>query len=417
MDAISVRCKTCKHAMKFSAEKAGKRAKCPKCDAVVLIAAEEMAEAPKKEAVPESAPAAPVADEEDDGPAEYGVWTDPEIELRKKQMAAEEEERRKKKKKKKDKDLPSVARKIKAIPDAEAWNSVRLSLLFTLMGVLIWGFTHVLQCSYVLLGSAEYSEYGNLINKNIEDVDDELPERGEFWKIKDIDVYLGMIAGKDLQGTAKVFLVVGTIFYFFQALSWGAGNVVAMPVPRRFGMFGQLITGLILGFFNFLIMFIFKLLPVLGVGYLMIPFVTPEIDMTEYNMERIVPLHVMWSAAPFWDTFATIIFRTLFYLQPMMSCVFIWSVGTAIKDEGIEKSARGMTQLCLGVFFMHLCYHFLAMCGATPVMVIILRVFYGVWFGFTLLLVGQYALLIVKCRAVLYDKIYPRNELVDEAEE
>src|ERR1043166_4425240 len=41
MDAIIVRCGHCKHAMKFSAAKAGKKAKCTKCDAIVVVKAEE----------------------------------------------------------------------------------------------------------------------------------------------------------------------------------------------------------------------------------------------------------------------------------------------------------------------------------------------------------------------------------------
>ena len=401
--------------MKFPAEKAGKRARCPKCDAVVVIPAEEKVEAITADAAAETVPTAPVVSEEDDPGGSYDVFTDPEIEERKKQLAAEEEESRKKKKKKKE-NLPTVTRKVKAIPDAEAWNTVRLGLLITLVGVLIWGFTHILQSSYVLLGSVTYSEYAGLINNKINEgrqPEDELPGKGQFWKVNDLDIYLGMIAGKELYGTAKVFLVVGTIFYFFQALAWAAGSIVALPVPRRFGTLGLLLTGLILAFFNFIIMFAFKLLPILGVGYVIIPFVAPEIDMTEYNMERLVPLHVIWGAAPFWDSFLTIIFRLFFYLQPLMGCIFLWSVGTAIKDEGVEKSARTLCQLCLGVFFIQVCFHYLAMCGATPVMVMVLRVFYTLWFGFCLLFIGQYAIVILRCRSVLYDKINPKNELLD----
>ena len=58
MDAILVRCTQCKHAMKFSAEKAGKKAKCPKCEAIVVVQADESApEEPVAEA-PAAAPAA-----------------------------------------------------------------------------------------------------------------------------------------------------------------------------------------------------------------------------------------------------------------------------------------------------------------------------------------------------------------------
>jgi len=380
MEAIVVRCKTCKHAMKFSAEKAGKRSKCPKCDTVVLIKADEKPESKPEEKKPEPAPATPPAD--DDGPASYDVFTDPEIEERKKKIAAEEEARVKNKRKNDKKNLPKVARKKKAIPDADSWKKVRLAFLFTLIGTCIWGFTHVLQGSFVLLGSVEFPEYATLIGTNLETRwrRNDLPDKGQFWAVDELNVHLGMIAGRDLVGFAKTCLVVGTLLYFLQAVCWGLGSGIALPVPRRFGMFGQLLTSLALAFFNFLVMFIFKLLPVVGIlSYIMIPFVTPEIAMTEYNMERTMPLHVMWSPAPYWENFLTIIFRFVFYLQPAFGCIFIWSIGTAVKDEGLEESARGTTQLCLGTMFVLVCFHLLSLCGATPVMVTLLRVFYGVW--------------------------------------
>lgn len=51
MDAIAIRCKNCQHAMKFAAAKAGKKARCPKCEAINLIQAEE-----EETAAPEPAP-------------------------------------------------------------------------------------------------------------------------------------------------------------------------------------------------------------------------------------------------------------------------------------------------------------------------------------------------------------------------
>src|SRR6478735_1653315 len=95
MDAIVVRCKMCKHPMKFSAEKAGKRAKCPKCDAVVLIQPEpEKKEEPAgglAQPAPEPTPPKQQEDEFSDDVGEYGVAIDPELEELAKQRAAEEE--------------------------------------------------------------------------------------------------------------------------------------------------------------------------------------------------------------------------------------------------------------------------------------------------------------------------------------
>jgi hypothetical protein len=101
----------------------------------------------------------------------------------------------------------------------------------------------------------------------------------------------------------------------------------------------------------------------------------------------------------------------LFYLQPTVGCIFIWSIGLAIKDENIEQRGKGLTQLSLGTFFILVCFHMLSMCGSSQVLVNVLRVFYTVWFCSLFLFMLQYASLILKCRAVLYDKINPKNEL------
>src|SRR2546425_12472853 len=99
MDAISFRCKSCQHPMKFSAEKAGKKTKCPKCGTVAVIQVEEAppaAAAPAEEEVAlapmpgaASTPAAatpaddddkPANDFDDTGPATYEAKVDPELE-------------------------------------------------------------------------------------------------------------------------------------------------------------------------------------------------------------------------------------------------------------------------------------------------------------------------------------------------
>ena len=226
---------------------------------------------------------------------------------------------------------------------------------------------------------------------------------------------IGMIAGRDFLGYARACLTVATVFYFLHALAWIAGSLISLPVPPRYATRGQLITSMVLAFFNFISMFFFKLLPVLGIfTWVMIPFVAPEISMTEYNMERQVPINVLWSGGPwvsFWENFFNLILKFLFYLQPTFGCIFLWTIGTAVRDENIEQSARGLTQSSLGTFFVLICFHLLSLCGASPVIVIVLRVIYGVWFCFLLLFMLSYAKLLMKCREVLEAKINPKNEL------
>jgi hypothetical protein len=415
MDAIIVRCKKCTHAMKFSAEKAGKKAKCPKCEAIVVVQADE--EAQEKEAAPTEAAAAPVekvVDPDDDPTGGYGVFTDPELEQIMKQRAAEEEARTKKKKDKKK--LPKMLRKMKVIADAESWAKVRLGMMFTFVGVCIWIVAHLAQGSYVVIGKVEFPEFALQVAGNLEvrAGENDLPNQGQFWELDDINLYLGMIAGRDFVGFARAMLTLACLLYLLQAIAWFGGYVISLSVPRRFGTFGQLIAGMVLGFVNFLTMFALKILPVLGViSYVMVPLITPEIALTEYNMERQMPLHVLWSGAPFWENFVNLLVKFVFYLQPTFGCIFLWSVGTAMRDDHIEKSAKGLTQMSLGTFFILFSFHMLSLCGASPVLVIVLRVFYIVWYCFLFLFMLQYASLLLKCRAVLFDKINPKNELQD----
>jgi hypothetical protein len=425
MEAIIVRCKMCKHAMKFSPQKAGKRAKCSKCDAIVLIQADEetkkdapsstaVKKAPDQAPAPAPAPAAPVDDEFDVG-GSYGVFVDPEIEERQKRLR-EEEERDKKKDRKK---LPKVGRKIKAIPDANAWKMVRLGMLFIFLGTWIWLGCHLLQGTYVILGTVEFPEFANLILRNLEFRNDEaFPERGQAWDVDWLEVYLGMIAGRDFTGWARFCITFSSFFFFLQAILWLVGYGFCLPVPRRFGMFGQVLSMLFLGLFNTLFNFILKFLPVVGLhSYVLIPFVVPEITMTEYNMERMVPIHVLWSGAPFWESVFNLILKFMVYLEPAFVSIFIWSAGIAIKDEKIEQGGKGRAQMALGTFFIMVVYHLLSLAGASPVMVAVLRIVYGLWFFFLVIFLIQYAMLILKFRAVLYEKIYPRFELEEEEKE
>lgn len=427
MAAILVRCKTCKHGMKFSAEKAGKRAKCPKCETINVI--EEAEEAPQVKAGAEEAAAAvaaPVvaaAPPEDDPEGAYEVTLDPELEFLKKKR--EEDERARERARRKREMLPSVRRKLKAIADAPAWDRVRFALLFAFLGSFIWLFTHLLQVSYVIIGSRDYPEYAAMIAAHLErrgegnDGDKgDFPGPGQFWNVNDLNMHLDMISGRQFSGFAKTCLVISTLLYFAQALLWGISYLMSLSVPPRYGTKLQLILSMVLAFFNFLFMFFFKLLPVLGiVGWVMIPFVVPEIAMTEYNMERQIPITIMWGGVgmqSFFENLFTLIIKFSIYLQPTMGCIFLWSVASHMKEEGLEKAARGLTQMSLGTFFILFVFHLFCLCGATPVLVWILRIVYGVWVGFLVMFIISYIVLLWKVRGVLYEKLHPKNELEDD---
>ena len=85
---------------------------------------------------------------------------------------------------------------------------------------------------------------------------------------------------------------MSSVLYFLQAVLWVAGYGFLLPVPRRFGMFGQVLVMLGLAVLNMLLVFILQAAAGArrAMGIVMIPLVTPEIAMTEYNMERSVPI-------------------------------------------------------------------------------------------------------------------------------
>ena len=219
MDAISIRCKSCQHAMKFSADKAGKKAKCPKCGTLVVIQAEappppaadpdEIALAPMPDIVQQNAEAntkEAVDLFDDGGPATYEAKVDEELITRQKALAEAEEAKRTQKQPKKK--LPKVGRKVKALPDAESWKKVQIGLYMISIACWIWLASHLLQGSFVLLGYTEFSEYANLVAKNLEmrGGEKEFPERGKFWDIDTLGIYLEMISGRDWLGYARFAL-------------------------------------------------------------------------------------------------------------------------------------------------------------------------------------------------------------------
>ncbi len=400
--------------MKFSAQKAGKKAKCTKCEAIVLIQADGELDKPEPVAEAPPPPAKPPEDDEFSATGSYDVFTDPEVAERQRILREEEEAAGKKRKDRKK--LPSVGRKIKAIPDAKAWSTVRVGMLFVFFSVWIWLGCHLLQGSYALLGTVEFSEFGRMMARNIEfRNNDGFPEMGQGWDLDWMQIYLGMVAGNHFLGYAHLCITIASVLYFFQAILCLLGYGCCLPVPRRYGMFGHVIILMILGAFNLLFMLIFKILPVLGVhGYVLIPFVTPEIVLTEYNMERTVPIHILWSAAPFWENVLNLILKFMFYLEPTFLSIFVWSAGILIKDENIEQGGRGRTLMSLGTFFILVTFHLLSLCGSSTVLIVVLRVIYIVWYFFLIIFMLQYAMLLLKFRAVLYDKIHPKFELEGE---
>lgn len=403
MDVINVTCSGCGHAMRFGADKAGRKAKCSKCATIVPIptGAEIASGAPPVVAAADdptavsAAPGTPTA--EDIGA--YGVTVEEEKKT---------DEEPKKKKKEDKKHLPKLQRKVKALADGENWEKVRLGLLFIFFGTCLWAIAHLLQGIYLLLGTVDYPEYARLIGHELIERRQIMPDGGGFWDVNQLNLLLGMTAGPSFVTFAKVCLITSIVFTLFQLILNGVGYGFCMAVPRRFGTFGQVVTMMCLAVVSFLFVIFLKLLPVVGAyGWIPVMLLTPEIDLTEYNMERCLPLTVLWSGSPFWEMMLTILVHFVYFLEPAVGCVFIWSIGKFVKDPRIDEGGHSLSHLALGQMFILISYLLLSVTGSTPILVYVLRVVYCLWYAFLALLILRYATLLMKTREVLDAKIHP----------
>ncbi len=403
MATISVRCTACNKVLKFGADKTGKKARCPDCEKIFVIqpvAGQD--EVKKPETGIAAAEAAKPAEDEEDGQGSYGVIVD---------KSPKPDDLESKKKKKEEQKAPKLFRKVKAIPEAEKWEKVKLGMLFLFWGAVLWGAIHVLSGTYVVLGLVEDPEMAKLVAEELAMRRQPLPEKGAFWDINTLNIYIGIVSGPGFLGYAKGVMVACFVLYFCQVVLQCVGYGFYLSVPERLSMFGQTITMYVLSFFNLMFVVFLKILPVAGAySYVMLPYVVPELPMIQYNIERCIPIQVLWGVAPFWEYLCLIAINFVFYLEPILGAYFIWCAGIVIKEDRVAEGGQGLIQLCLGIFFIQLGFHLFSICGTSPVLVIVVRSLYILWYCFTLLFIIRYAALLLKCRQILQKKIAPAHE-------
>jgi hypothetical protein len=389
MEVIPFTCAICGHAMKFAADKAGRKAKCPKCETIITV--------PK----PEANGGAP----KDEGDGEYGVVIDKELETRRQELAEAERIRLKELKKKK---APKIQKKFKSLPDAELWEKVHFGMLFIFLGSCVWALSHLLQGTWVALGSVEHHDLAKMFVDQIELQNPVIPERGQFWEFSQYHCLVAIAAGRGFAIFAKICLAVNMILYPIQAILWFVGYLLCLPVPRHHGTLGQLIAMMVLGFVNLMFFIFFRVLPTAGVyRFYVIPYFIPEVMITEYNMERVYPLFMLWSPSPFWESILAIFLQFIYYLQPLMGCIFIWSCATTLKTSRMEDRANAVAQVGLGQYFFWLAFLLIALCGTTPVLVTTLRVLYICWYSFLMMFIVRYTLLNWGFRELLDSRLNP----------
>jgi hypothetical protein len=174
---------------------------------------------------------------------------------------------------------------------------------------------------------------------------------------------------------------------------------------------------LAVGGLNFILTLVFKLLPAVGaMNYVMVPYALPEVSLVDANINRDPAIWVFRSDSPFWEMIASVLFLCVFYAQPVLIGVFIWSVGLSLREDPVTNQGKSATILALGIAFALLAFHLLTMTGTSSVALIVLRVIYALWLAFTILLLVRLPMAMQSARAILL-KYLEGAEFKDEEDE
>jgi ribosomal protein S27E len=404
MAFISFRCTSCNQGLKIGPDKAGRKIKCSKCGTVLVVPHAGTAEQPAP--VPSSEPRPKAGEDEQDDIKSYGMLAEPE--------AAEPPTEDAKAKKPQDKP-PPLKRKLKTLSDLDLWEKVRTGLQVIMVGVYVWAGAVLFTVLLVILGIVNGPEYSEVVASAMTEKVN--TPAGEVLAPDMPTFLLTLITGTGFQGIGKTFYILAALLTLLQILIMIAGYAIAVKVPDRSGMPGQIKALLTLGGLNFLLVLIFKLLPALGVmSYVLVPYATPEVAMIDANIGRDPPLWVFWSSAPFWDMTLSVLFMCLFYAQPIFIGVFIWSIGLALREDPVIAHGQAVVNVSFGVAFALLAYYLLSMAGTSGVAMGVMRIIYALWTGFTIILLIRLPMALQSARTILL-KYLEGAELKDEEDE
>lgn len=361
MEMPVFKCPSCQASVRYAKDKGGKRSKCPKCGTGFTL--------------PKVQDNGPPGEHDDDG-GHYGVaFTDDEAEREKREAAMAKQAGLKK-------PTQRIRVRRKNIGDLEAWRKVYHALLFFMIGACVWGGAYALKMLVIFLGLIQGPEYGpNAALHLMPEGQPAIP--GVPPDIDRASFFLSLLSGTDFFGTARALMIISQILMFVVAALWMTGYGLALPIENRMGSRGQLIFMFILSGTNLLLNLFLWLLPIVGaIRYVLAPYFAPEIITHEVSIERVVPIHVQWSAIPTLEIILTLVVHTINLLEPLMIGVFIWTVACMLRDDPMAQRALGYIKLGFGVLFIILAYHMYAVAGSSAVLLRFLQVLYILWFAF-----------------------------------
>ncbi len=398
MGVISFRCASCQQVLKVGSAKAGRRAKCTKCGKELTIPqASAPAEEKKKPeaAVPADQPkSSAFGEDDDDDGAAYTFINEPappeEAKPQKKKKGdddeEEDEEQEEKSKDKTEQKPRPVRRKIKkkTVQFAEDWLKFQLALMLVFGGMCCWILAWVLHAVLILLGFLANSSYGLLV--------DQAAQAGAG-EVRVMPLMVSLLAGADYADLGNVLLIIEQVINLVGGVAFLGAFCICLGVPNRFGTRGQAITLVTLSGLNLILGVVFKFLPVLGaISYTMVPLLAPEVAMNESNIDRVSPIHVFWSGAPFWEFFLTVLIQVLYFGEPIFFCIFLRAAALSMKDdEWLEPRAFMLLRLGFGQLFILLAFYLLSITGSSAVLRVVLFAAYILWRCFFLGFIIHYA--------------------------
>lgn len=411
MEPISFRCPACDHMLKVPAERAGRGGRCPKCKKEFTIpsvqdkapSARAAAGGGKKPPPPipgrdapgteagaaaptAPAPPSPAAGGDEDGPTDgkgYGLLIDPREEAERKRK--QEEEERKARERKAAEPKHKIQRRKRTLKDPEMWVPVRAGLTLVFIGACLFGAAFVLRGLVIVLGIFDGPAYATLAERVLHIPIEEEPAPGTHPPRDVVGFMIGLISGYTFLGLGEAIFILNQVLYLVMTGLWMTAMFKFQAAPDRFGM--RLMPRMlvwVLGI-NIVVILFLQLLPLCrAYRYVNVPLVAPEIALGEGNIERIFPLHIYWTGAPFWEMFLTFFLQFLFYLPAGLIAVWMWSAAKHLKDDIQEEKSSALSQGAFGTYFILFTYMCLTVVGTSEVMVLILRIVYLLWSGFFL---------------------------------
>ncbi len=430
MDVITVECPDCGKTLRFPSEKAGGSGRCRKCGARVRV--------PKaKEAIQDKQAKPLLIDEEEDTGGAYLLKDDPappppeeSKPKRKKKLVDddedddEDEDDRPKTKSKKKKKKKRFYQK-RTIQDARHWRKVTHGMLLSSIGMWVLLGAWIFYVIGFIIGLISTPDYSTLAREQlyqqrpIEEWTTDEYVVGETETLDVVGFSLGLVSGSVSVG--RIFYIMIAVLMLTASGVFISAYSVYLGVPNRFGTRGQAVTLMTLGVINMVILVVFRLLPLIGaMRYGMMPYLLPELALSPWNTERVLPLQIFWSWAPFWEVFFGLFFGLLWYAELSLFTIYLRAVSLSLRDHELEPRSVTLIRTILGITFIFFAFYLLSITGTTVVLQVVLRVVYALWLGFSVGFYVYAALVLLWARssvAGILEGVEDDQEAEDEYED